>query len=64
MSTTNERSIIYGNVADDHNGHQGSGNTPEKAQAALEQAQRDNVPSAEHKSVTGLIINNEKTGLF
>lgn len=59
MATTNEESAIYGNVADDHNGHQGSGNTPEDAQAALEQAQRDGVPSAEHKSITGAIINND-----
>ncbi len=60
MSTTNTESLWYGNVADDHKGHQGTGNTPEDAQAALEQAQRDDVPSAEHKAVTGAIINNDQ----
>lgn len=59
MSTTNEKSAVYGNIADDHKGHEGSGHTPEAAQAALEQAQRDNVPSAEHKSITGIIVNNK-----
>ncbi len=59
-NTTNESSFWYGNVADDKNGHQGSGYTPEAAQAALEQAQRDDVPSAEYKSITGDIINNDR----
>lgn len=57
--TNNTRSLWYGHIADDQNGHQGSGATPEYAQAALEQAQRDDVPSAEHKCVTGWIINND-----
>lgn len=57
--TTNSSSLWYGHVADDNNGHQGAGNTPEHAQEALEQAQRDDVPSAEHKSITGTIINND-----
>lgn len=59
-NTTNEPSFWYGNIADDHNGHQGAGYTPEAAQAALEQAQRDDVPSAEYKSITEMIINNER----
>ena len=60
MPTTNEHSFWYDNIADDHQGHQGAGYTPEAAQQALEQAQRDNVPSAEYKSITGEIINNDK----
>ena len=60
MSTTNEPSPWYGYVADDHDGHQGAGYTPEAAQEALEQAQRDDVPSAEYKSITGEIINNDR----
>lgn len=58
--TTNESSFWYGNIADDHNGHQGCGYSPEAAQAALEQAQRDDVPSAEYTSITGMIVNNDK----
>lgn len=58
-NTTNTPSFWYGNIADDNNGHQGAGNTPQEAQAALEQAQQDDVPSAEYKSVTGMIINND-----
>ena len=58
--TTVTPSMWYGYIADDHNGHQGAGSTPEAAQQALEQAQRDNVPSAEHKALTGLIINNKR----
>jgi RimJ/RimL family protein N-acetyltransferase len=61
MSTTNEHSFWYGNIADDHNGHQGAGYSPEAAQEALEQAQRDDVPSAEYKGITGQIINNDKS---
>jgi hypothetical protein len=60
MATTNDKSFWYGNVADDHNGHQGAGYTPEAAQEALEQAQRDGVPSAEYKGITGQVINNER----
>lgn len=58
MATTIESSLWYGYIADDHNGHQGCGYSPEAAQKALEQAQRDNVPSAEYKAITGEIINN------
>jgi hypothetical protein len=60
MATTNEKSFWYDNIADDHNGHQGCGYSPEAAQKALEQAQRDDVPSAEYKAITGWIINNDK----
>lgn len=56
--TTNTPSFWYGHIADDNRGHQGAGNAPQEAQAALEQVQRDNVPSAEYKSITGMIINN------
>ncbi|HUA69067.1 MAG TPA: hypothetical protein VMA13_11025 [Candidatus Saccharimonadales bacterium] len=60
MSTTNKKSFWYGHVADDHNGHQGAGYSPEAAQKALERAQHDDVPSAEYKAVTGMILDNDK----
>jgi len=50
--------IPSGHVANDNNGHKGYGNTPEHAQAALEQAQRHGVESSEHKSVTGIITDS------
>jgi hypothetical protein len=59
MATTNEPSFWYGNIADDHQGHQGSGYSPEAAQEALEQAQDHDVPSSEYKSITGEIYDND-----
>lgn len=56
MATTNTWSSIHGNIADDHNGHKGTGDTPEHAQDALEQAQANDVAWSEHKSITGIII--------
>ena len=52
--------IPNGYVSDDGNGHKGFGYSPEKSQAALEQAQRDNVEYTKHKSITGLLINGPK----
>lgn len=56
MATTNTWSSIHGNIADDHNGHKGTGDTPQHAQEALEQAKAHDVAVSEHKSLTGIII--------
>lgn len=62
-NTTNERSggpLNPGYTADDHSGHKGYGLTKESAQRALEQAQRHHVPYAEHKAITGWIIDGKR----
>ena len=61
--TTMRKTSWFGDfsyVADDDNGHEGHAYSPEKAQEALEQAQRDDAPSAEHKVITGSIISNKE----
>lgn len=59
-NTENSSWFDPGFTADDHNGHKGYGSTAEHAQQALEQAQEHDVSYAEHKSITGLIIDGKK----
>ena len=59
-NTENSSLLDPGWTADDNNGHKGYGSTAEDAQAALEQAQEHDVPYAEHKSITGWIIDGKK----
>ena len=59
-NTENGSFFDPGFTADDHNGHKGHGSTAEHAQDALEQAQKNDVPYAEHKSITGIIIDGKK----
>jgi len=58
--TTTEEKFWYGYVADDHNGHKGSGYSPEVANEALQEAQRHDLEYAEHKSITGIITHGPK----
>lgn len=59
-NTTNTKSFWFGNIADDHDGHKGTGYTPEAAQKALERAQQDEVPYAEHHVILGNITTSDK----
>lgn len=56
MPTTNEPKYFGGYEADDHNGHTGTGDTPEQAQQALEEAQRTGARSAVYEPITGVIV--------
>ena len=52
MATTNEHNpgpLGVGYTADDHIGHTGTGYTPEQAQEALEQAQKDHAARGVHE---------------
>ncbi|MGD1038733.1 MAG: hypothetical protein ABR878_16510 [Roseiarcus sp.] len=58
--TTTKSSFWFGSVADDHNGHRGIGYTPEKANEALQIAQKEDRDHVEHKCATGFFTRGDK----